>query len=80
MEVTLPVILGVVSGVSVLFWTRTKIGAVLFSIIDLVVGLTIIGTASAVQILGYAVPETAIMYLGVALTLKGIYYLVLSFR
>ena len=79
-DVSLPMILGVVSGISVLFWTRTRIGAALFSIIDLIVGLLIIGTVSTVNLLSYTVPETAILYLGVAITLKGIYYLVLSFR
>ena len=80
MDLSFPLILGVVSGISVLFWTRTKIGAALFSIIDLIVGVTIIGTASAVQILGYAFPETVVLYLGIAINLKGIFYLVLSFR
>jgi len=79
-DISLPMILGVVSGVSVLFWTRTKIAAALFSIVDLIVGLLIIGTASTVNLLSYAIPETVILYLGVAITIKGIYYLVLSFR
>ena len=78
-DISLPMILGVVSGVSVLFWTRTKIAAALFSIVDLIVGLLIIGTASTVNLLSYAIPETVILYLGVAITIKGIYYLVLSF-
>lgn len=81
-EVSFPImVLGVVSGVSVIFFTRTRLGAAFLSVIDLIVGITIIGSAgAAVKILSYAVPEAAILYLGIAITLKGIFYLVLSFR
>jgi len=73
--------LGVFLIVSVLFLTRSKIAAIIFSVVDLVAGLTLVGSKEiAASIFVYHVPEIVVLYIGAAMTLKGVYYLVLSLR
>ena len=73
--------LGVFLVISVLFLTRSKIGAIIFSVVDLVAGLALVGSKEiAAAIFVYQVPEIVVLYIGVAMTLKGVYYLVLSLR
>ena len=79
-EINTPIIMAgaVISGVSILFFSRSKIGAITLSMVDLMVGLTLIGSKELVSAL--PLPEKAFMFLGIAILIKGIYYLVLSLR
>ena len=73
--------LGVFLIVSVLFLTRSKFAAIIFSAVDLIAGLTLIGSKTiAASFLFYPLPEIVVMYIGAAMTLKGVYYLVFSLR
>lgn len=77
----LTLLIAVILIVSVLFFTRNKIGAAVFSAIDIVIGLILIGSKEIVaSIFIFQIPETVILYIGVAMTVKGVYYLMLSLR
>ncbi len=77
----LTVALVVILAISVLFFTRNKIGAIIFSAIDLIVGLTLIGSKEiAASFLVLNIPQAFVYYLGIAVTIKGFYYLILSMR
>jgi len=74
-------IVGVILIVSTLFLTRSKIGAIIFSIVDLSVGLLLISSkAIPASLVFLNVPEIVTLYAGAFLTFKGIYYLVISIR
>ena len=73
--------LGVFLIVSVLFLTRNKFAAIIFSVVDLIAGLTLVGSKTiAASVFVYQIPEIVVLYIGAAMTLKGIYYLILSLR